>query len=256
MVARRTDGAATRLRYLRACADPGYDRSEAVTPTRRTDLDSKLIIFIRRPVSQMRELERDFSSDIPACERLAIVGPGRVGTAFATALRRAGYEIIGPLGRGATGRGANAVLLCVPDGEIAGAAAQIAPGPLVGHCSGATGLGAAGAARGVLAASADDGHRARRGFRRRRRGDRRQHAAGAGVGRRAGARASDAARRDRRRGPRRLPRRRVDRLELPGHARGRGRAARRRRRPAARAARAARARHGRELGPPRTRRAR
>jgi len=32
------------------------------------------------------------------------------------------------------------VLLCVPDGEIAAAAAQISPGPLVGHCSGATGL--------------------------------------------------------------------------------------------------------------------
>jgi predicted short-subunit dehydrogenase-like oxidoreductase (DUF2520 family) len=89
----------------------------------------------------MRELERDFTSDIPACERLAIVGRGRVGTSLAAALRRLGYEIIGPLGRGATGRGANAVLLCVPDAEIAGAAAQIAPGPLVGHCSGATGLG-------------------------------------------------------------------------------------------------------------------
>jgi predicted short-subunit dehydrogenase-like oxidoreductase (DUF2520 family) len=32
------------------------------------------------------------------------------------------------------------VLLCVPDGEIASAAAAIEPGPLVGHCSGATGL--------------------------------------------------------------------------------------------------------------------
>jgi predicted short-subunit dehydrogenase-like oxidoreductase (DUF2520 family) len=32
------------------------------------------------------------------------------------------------------------VLLCVPDGEIADAAAQIAPGRLVGHCSGATRL--------------------------------------------------------------------------------------------------------------------
>jgi predicted short-subunit dehydrogenase-like oxidoreductase (DUF2520 family) len=30
------------------------------------------------------------------------------------------------------------VLLCVPDSEIAAAAAQISPGPLVGHCSGAT----------------------------------------------------------------------------------------------------------------------
>jgi predicted short-subunit dehydrogenase-like oxidoreductase (DUF2520 family) len=29
----------------------------------------------------------------------------------------------------------------VPDGEIAAAAAAVAPGPLVGHCSGATGLG-------------------------------------------------------------------------------------------------------------------
>jgi predicted short-subunit dehydrogenase-like oxidoreductase (DUF2520 family) len=36
------------------------------------------------------------------------------------------------------------VLLCVPDGEIAAAAAAMAPrhGLLVGHCSGATGLGA------------------------------------------------------------------------------------------------------------------
>jgi pantoate--beta-alanine ligase len=32
------------------------------------------------------------------------------------------------------------VLLCVPDAEIAAAAAAIAPGRLVGHCSGATGL--------------------------------------------------------------------------------------------------------------------
>ncbi|MHB8690751.1 MAG: DUF2520 domain-containing protein [Solirubrobacteraceae bacterium] len=32
------------------------------------------------------------------------------------------------------------MLLCVPDGEIAAAASLITPGPLVGHCSGATGL--------------------------------------------------------------------------------------------------------------------
>jgi predicted short-subunit dehydrogenase-like oxidoreductase (DUF2520 family) len=36
------------------------------------------------------------------------------------------------------------VLLCVPDQEIAAAAALIAPGPLVGHCSGATQLDALG----------------------------------------------------------------------------------------------------------------
>jgi predicted short-subunit dehydrogenase-like oxidoreductase (DUF2520 family) len=89
----------------------------------------------------MRELERDLSSDTPSCRRLAIVGQGRVGVALATALARKGYEVDGPLGRGADGSGADAVLLCVPDGEIARAAAQITPGPLVGHCSGATGLG-------------------------------------------------------------------------------------------------------------------
>jgi predicted short-subunit dehydrogenase-like oxidoreductase (DUF2520 family) len=88
----------------------------------------------------MRELERDSTSDTPSCRRLAIVGPGRVGHALADALRAAGYEIQGPLGRGADGAGAEAVLLCVPDGEITRAAASIVPGPLVGHCSGATGL--------------------------------------------------------------------------------------------------------------------
>jgi len=89
----------------------------------------------------MRELERDSSPDTRACTRLAIVGRGRVGAAFAGALGRAGYEVSGPLGHGADGLGADAVLLCVPDAEIERAAAHIVPGPLVGHCSGATGLG-------------------------------------------------------------------------------------------------------------------
>jgi pantoate--beta-alanine ligase len=90
----------------------------------------------------MRELERDSSSDKPACRRLAVVGQGRLGNALASALGHAGYEILGPLGRGAGAPGADAVLLCVPDGEIAGAAAEILPSSdrLVGHCSGATGL--------------------------------------------------------------------------------------------------------------------
>lgn len=88
----------------------------------------------------MRELERDSTSDTPSCRRLAIVGRGRVGHALADALSAAGFEVDGPLGRGADGAGADAVLLCVPDGEIARAAAHIAAGRLVGHCSGATGL--------------------------------------------------------------------------------------------------------------------
>jgi predicted short-subunit dehydrogenase-like oxidoreductase (DUF2520 family) len=81
--------------------------------------------------------------------RLAIVGTGRLGNAFARALGAWGsiepdaatsIQLVGPLGRGADGFGCDGVLLCVPDAEIALAAAAIAPGPLVGHCSGATGL--------------------------------------------------------------------------------------------------------------------
>lgn len=91
----------------------------------------------------MRELERDPSSDTPACRRLAVVGRGRVGSALTAALRRQRYDVEGPLGRGAgaTALEADAVLLCVPDAEIADAAGLIPRGPLVGHCSGATGLG-------------------------------------------------------------------------------------------------------------------
>jgi predicted short-subunit dehydrogenase-like oxidoreductase (DUF2520 family) len=98
----------------------------------------------------MRELERDSSSDIPAraprpavgTTTLAVVGAGRLGTALAAALQAAGYAVLGPLGRGADGAGADVVLLCVPDHEIPVAASAIAPGPLVGHCSGATALAA------------------------------------------------------------------------------------------------------------------
>jgi predicted short-subunit dehydrogenase-like oxidoreductase (DUF2520 family) len=81
----------------------------------------------------MRELDR-----IP--HSLAIVGAGRLGTALAAALRATGLEIDGPLGRGASPRGVDAVLLCVPDGAIGAAAADVAPAVPVGHCSGATGL--------------------------------------------------------------------------------------------------------------------
>jgi predicted short-subunit dehydrogenase-like oxidoreductase (DUF2520 family) len=68
-------------------------------------------------------------------ETIAIVGDGRLGRALASALRASG-----PHGRGYAGAGDDVVLLCVPDAEIAAAAAAVGPGPLVGHCSGATGL--------------------------------------------------------------------------------------------------------------------
>jgi predicted short-subunit dehydrogenase-like oxidoreductase (DUF2520 family) len=66
---------------------------------------------------------------------IAIVGRGRLGTALSRALGAPA-----PLGRGADPAGARAVLLCVPDAEIAAAAAAVTPGPFVGHCSGATTL--------------------------------------------------------------------------------------------------------------------
>jgi predicted short-subunit dehydrogenase-like oxidoreductase (DUF2520 family) len=68
-------------------------------------------------------------------ETIAIVGDGRLGRALAGAL-----DAAGPYARGFDGAGVDVVLLCVPDGEIAAAAAAVGIGPLVGHCSGATGL--------------------------------------------------------------------------------------------------------------------
>lgn len=74
--------------------------------------------------------------------RCVVVGPGRMGSALAGALRATGLAVDGPLGRGADAAGADLVLLCVPDGEIAAAAAAVTPreGLLVGHVSGATTL--------------------------------------------------------------------------------------------------------------------
>ena len=89
----------------------------------------------------MRELERDFSSDTLRA-RLTIVGRGRLGSALATAADAAGIAVDGPRRRGPhLALDPNApVLLCVPDGQIGPAAAEIPSGPLVGHCSGATSL--------------------------------------------------------------------------------------------------------------------
>ncbi len=76
--------------------------------------------------------------------RVGIVGRGRVGNSLAAGLRRAGYEVEGPLGRGEI-PAAEVALLCVPDGEIESAAGDLpATVGLVGHTSGATPLGALG----------------------------------------------------------------------------------------------------------------
>jgi predicted short-subunit dehydrogenase-like oxidoreductase (DUF2520 family) len=124
--------------------------SMAVTPD-GTDLRTPHDLT-SRPVSLMRELERESAADDPALcpflgqhpRTLAIVGRGRLGSTLASCLggtplelAGASWRITGPHGRGYTGTDADAVLLCVPDREIASAASLIPIGPFVGHCSGA-----------------------------------------------------------------------------------------------------------------------
>jgi predicted short-subunit dehydrogenase-like oxidoreductase (DUF2520 family) len=72
--------------------------------------------------------------------RLAIVGNGRVGNALARAFSQAGIDVEGPLARGEQ-PAADVVLLCVPDAEIANAAAAV-DARFIGHVSGATPLDA------------------------------------------------------------------------------------------------------------------
>jgi predicted short-subunit dehydrogenase-like oxidoreductase (DUF2520 family) len=70
--------------------------------------------------------------------RVGVVGSGRLGTALAAGLRGAGMEVDGPAGRGEIPSG-DAIVLCVPDAEIAAAAATVAgAAEFVGHTSGAT----------------------------------------------------------------------------------------------------------------------
>jgi predicted short-subunit dehydrogenase-like oxidoreductase (DUF2520 family) len=92
----------------------------------------------------MRELDRlsqpSSASGLTGPERVVIVGNGRLGNTLARALRAAGLQVQGPLGRGAVTAEADAVLLCVPDAEIRAAADSVPAGVPVGHCSGATGL--------------------------------------------------------------------------------------------------------------------
>jgi predicted short-subunit dehydrogenase-like oxidoreductase (DUF2520 family) len=67
-------------------------------------------------------------------ERVQVIGAGRVGSAIAARLAERGLGV----GNAST----ELVLLCVPDRAIAEVAAEVAPGPWVGHTSGATPLSA------------------------------------------------------------------------------------------------------------------
>jgi predicted short-subunit dehydrogenase-like oxidoreductase (DUF2520 family) len=92
----------------------------------------------------MWELERRPSttpSFSPPPLRASIIGRGRLGTLLAAGLRSAGVDVDGPLRRNEPiGLRKGPVLLCVPDAEIAAAAAQLPAGTIAGHCSGATTL--------------------------------------------------------------------------------------------------------------------
>jgi predicted short-subunit dehydrogenase-like oxidoreductase (DUF2520 family) len=88
----------------------------------------------------MRELERLTDTTAAPRPSVGILGRGRLGRVLSGGLRSAGLDASDPLGRDADLTPYRIVILCVPDGQIAAAAARVAPGPLVGHCSGATGL--------------------------------------------------------------------------------------------------------------------
>lgn len=83
-------------------------------------------------------------ASVPAVTTASVVGPGRLGRVLVGALREVGIAVNGPTGRGERIVPADVVLLCVPDAEIATAAASAradaGPGILIGHTSGATPL--------------------------------------------------------------------------------------------------------------------
>jgi predicted short-subunit dehydrogenase-like oxidoreductase (DUF2520 family) len=116
--------------------EPGIELSfqVAVTPVERT--------LVRRHRRHPAEIVNHRLS------RIGVVGRGRLGSALATALRSAGYEVGDPAGRGEVPAG-DAIVLCVPDSEIAAAAATVAgTARFVGHTSGATPLSAIESAHG------------------------------------------------------------------------------------------------------------
>ena len=108
----------------------------------RTDLDVRSSLFKRRPVSQMRELERDSTSDNSARKLLAVIGQGRVGHAFAAHSNRRATTSPARSAAGPTSKAPTSSFCACPTVRSPGAAALLHPGPdrLVGHCSGATGL--------------------------------------------------------------------------------------------------------------------
>ncbi|HEY6770989.1 MAG TPA: DUF2520 domain-containing protein [Solirubrobacterales bacterium] len=129
----------------------GCDRT-GVDPV-GTETSQLVLNESNRLVSPMRELERD---DIPSplSTPLTVVGRGRVGGSLAAAAERAGAQVsLVSHQQPAETVPAAAVLLCVPDEQIAATAERFADASpsLLGHTSGATTLDALAAAaeRGI-----------------------------------------------------------------------------------------------------------
>lgn len=78
--------------------------------------------------------------------RVGVVGAGRAGTAFATALAAAGWQVEGPFGRddelADVAEGLDLIILATPDAAVSGVAAAIAPAEsvVVAHVAGSLGL--------------------------------------------------------------------------------------------------------------------
>ena len=77
---------------------------------------------------------------------LRVVGPGRAGRSISLALRRAGWTVLPPLGRGddltSAGEGADLLLIATPDGAVGRVASEIEPRPetVIAHLAGSFGL--------------------------------------------------------------------------------------------------------------------
>lgn len=78
--------------------------------------------------------------------RLRVIGPGRAGRSLATALGRAGWQVVGLVGRGEdvgdAASGTDLLVIATPDAAIAPVAAAVAPqaGTVVAHLAGSLGL--------------------------------------------------------------------------------------------------------------------
>ena len=105
-------------------------------------------VVVTSPVGENQAMT---PSTPPSSGPIAVIGPGRLGTVLHRALVGVGAPAVGPFGRNRTAEDltdAALVLICVPDSRIAEVAAGVPSGPLLAHCSGASGLDVLAGRRG------------------------------------------------------------------------------------------------------------